>query len=98
MYAYISGYRRPALFDQRSQSTVLEEKSSIRFSQQVVAKAEFYRSGKAKMDLERDEKIDPAMKNTHFSVWLARAKAFVRIPCILRQFSKESDGDSCNFS
>lgn len=93
-----SGYRTPAQSKHRSQSTSLIEKSSIRFSQKVVTKAEFYGSRKARKNdimLESDESIPLMMKNTNFPVWLVRGKAFVRIPDILRQSLKESDGVSC---
>lgn len=97
---FISKYRHSALSDQRSQLNLMIKKSSIRLSQRVVAKAEFYGDVKAGMDdimVEIDENIDLTMKNTHFQVWLARAKALVRTPDTVRQISKERDGSSCRF-
>lgn len=85
--AFIYEYRKPALSDEKSQSTLLTEQSSIRFSRRVGAEAEFYGSGKVSMGditLKSDEIIEPTMKNLHFPVWLANANTFVTVPDILR--------------
>lgn len=81
--AYISEYTAPKLSNLQFESTVLVSRGAIRFSQRVVAKSNFYNAGKVRMDdimIEGDEMLGDETLKTHFPVWFAKAKAFVRIP------------------
>lgn len=66
----------------------------------MFAKAEVYGSGKTRMRdiiVKTNRNIDPIMENSHFSRWLARKKAFVKLPDNIRQFSRGGHGGSSRF-